>query len=57
MLEEKAIKLMGKAIEITFSGYKFDVWVKDRKTGEVLEAYQDIDPDFVMIFINELLSE
>lgn len=46
-----------RVIVITSSGYTFDVTVKDRQTGKVLETYMDIDPAFVGTFINELLAD
>lgn len=53
--EMKIKKSMETVVEITFSG-KFDIWIKNRKTGEVQETYLDIDPSFVGVFINELLN-
>ena len=45
-----------KKLEISFSGYNFDIYVKDRKTEEVIDAYLDVDPLFAGALINELLD-
>lgn len=53
---KKAIEAMKNKIEIQFTGFNFDIYIKDRKTGEIKDAYLDVDPDFAGVFVNELLK-